>query len=142
MGIRPFLTACMPRRFLPTPSTLIMDAEYPRRTQRQDNAVSSLNVAIEVVNLAKEVSSVTPAKAVFGSVSILLTMIRVCFLFCSGELRAHMQLGLQGQQSRIQRTRAGLRRCVYSPRPWDERKETRRPQSVRVRCDHPADDVG
>jgi len=29
------------------------------------------------MNLAKEVSSITPAKAVFSSVSILLTMIRV-----------------------------------------------------------------
>ena len=38
---------------------------------------SSLNVAIEAMNLAKEVSSITPAKAVFGTVSILLTMIRV-----------------------------------------------------------------
>ena len=36
-----------------------------------------LNAAVEVLNLAKEVSSVTPAKAVFGSVSVLLTMIRV-----------------------------------------------------------------
>ena len=36
-----------------------------------------LNVAIEAMNLAKEISSVTPAKAVFGSVSVLLTMIRV-----------------------------------------------------------------
>ena len=35
-------------------------------------------MAIEAMNLAKEVSSITPAKAVFGSVSILLTMIRVC----------------------------------------------------------------
>ena len=39
-----------------------------------------LNVAIETLNLAKEISSVTPAKAVFGSVSVLLTMIRVRFL--------------------------------------------------------------
>jgi len=38
---------------------------------------SSLNVAIEAMNLAKEVSSITPAKAVFGTVSVLLTMIRV-----------------------------------------------------------------
>ena len=48
--------------------------------QRQDNALSLLNVAIEAMNLVKEVSSVTPAKAVFGSVSVILTMIRVCFL--------------------------------------------------------------
>jgi len=38
---------------------------------------SSLNVAIEAMNLAKEISSITPAKAVFGTVSILLTVIRV-----------------------------------------------------------------
>jgi len=40
----------------------------------------SLNVAIEAMNLAKEISSISPAKAVFGSVGILLTMIRVRFL--------------------------------------------------------------
>ena len=56
-----------------------MDANS-RRQKRQDNASSLLNLAIEAMNLAKEVSSMTPAKAVFGSVSILLTMIRVRFL--------------------------------------------------------------
>ena len=40
----------------------------------------ALNVTIEALNLAKEISSVTPAKAVFGSASILLAMIRVRFL--------------------------------------------------------------
>jgi hypothetical protein len=50
-----------------------------------------LNVAIEAMNLAKEVSSMTPAKPVFGSVSALLTMIRVCFLLFSGDLfQVHM----------------------------------------------------
>jgi len=47
---------------------------------RRDGVLSTLNVAIEAMNLAKEISSVTPAKAVFGSVSVLLTMIRVRFL--------------------------------------------------------------
>ena len=50
------------------------------RSQRQegrDNALSSLNMAIEALNLAKEISNATPVNAVFGSVSILLTMIRV-----------------------------------------------------------------
>ena len=36
-----------------------------------------MNVAIDGLNLAKEVASVTPAKAAFGIVAILLTMIRV-----------------------------------------------------------------
>ena len=35
-----------------------------------------LNIAIEALNLAKEVSSITPAKAVFGSASVVL-MIKV-----------------------------------------------------------------
>jgi len=48
-----------------------------RRQKRRDDALSLLNVAIEAMNLAKEVSSITPAKAIFGSVSALLTMIRV-----------------------------------------------------------------
>jgi len=46
----------------------------------RNGTISSLNIAIEGLNLAKEVSSVTPAKAVFGSASLLLTMIRVRFL--------------------------------------------------------------
>ena len=56
-----------------------MDADSQRQKGR-DNVLPSLNVAIETLNLAKEVSSITPAKAVFGSVGVILTMIRVGFL--------------------------------------------------------------
>jgi len=52
-------------------------AANPPRPKRQDAVVTSLNIAIDAMNLAKEASSVTPAKAVFGVVSILLTMIKV-----------------------------------------------------------------
>ena len=52
-------------------------AKKSQLSKGQDGTVSSLNLAIEAMNLAKEVSSFTPAKAVFGSVSVLLTMIRV-----------------------------------------------------------------
>ena len=51
-----------------------------QQQKRQDNTLSLLNAAIEAMNLAKEVSSGTPAKAVFGTVSVILTMIRVRFL--------------------------------------------------------------
>ena len=62
--------------------------------------LSLLNAAIEAMNLAKEISSVTPAKAVFGSVSALLTMIRVRFLLVRhGELWVYVYPGLYGQQS-------------------------------------------
>ena len=50
-----------------------------QRPERQDNTLSLLNAIIEVANLAKEVSSPTPAKAVFGSVGVILTMIKVYY---------------------------------------------------------------
>jgi len=52
-------------------------------SKRRDNVISSLNMAIDILNIAKEVSSITPAKAVFGSVSALLVMIKVRFLLSS-----------------------------------------------------------
>ena len=55
-----------------------MDAS-PQRGKLQDNVLSLLDVAITAMDLARDVSSVTPAKAVFGSVSLLLTMIRARF---------------------------------------------------------------
>ena len=45
--------------------------------RRRVVTLSSLNVAIEAMNLAKELASITPAKAVFGSVSLVLAMTRV-----------------------------------------------------------------
>jgi hypothetical protein len=56
----------------------LMDSSAQRQ-KRRDIVLSSLDVAIDVMNLAKEVSSITPAKAVFGSASVILTMIKVCF---------------------------------------------------------------
>jgi len=58
---------------------------------RRDGVLSTLNVAIEAMNLAKEISSITPAKAVFGSVSVLLTMIRVRSpVFSNGVFQVYM----------------------------------------------------
>ena len=56
----------------------------------QDGVLSALNVAIDSLNLAKEVTGITPAKAAFGSVAILLAMIRVSFfLFCNETFQIH-----------------------------------------------------
>lgn len=57
-----------------------MDPTLPQRQKGQDGVLSALNVAIEGLNLAKEISGIAPAKALFGSVSVLLVMIRVSFL--------------------------------------------------------------
>ena len=63
------------------------------KSQRQegpDSALSSLNMAIEALNLAKEILNATPVNAVFGSVSVLLTMIRVRLLFYREVFHVHM----------------------------------------------------
>jgi hypothetical protein len=56
-----------------------MDAES-QRPKGREGTISTLNAAIEALNLAKELSSITPAKAVFGSVSVILATIRVSSL--------------------------------------------------------------
>ena len=49
-------------------------------SKRREDVLSSLNVDIEGLNIAQNLSSITPAKAVFGTVSVVLIMIRVSFL--------------------------------------------------------------
>jgi len=58
-----------------------------KRPEGRAGVLSSLNVAIDDLNLAKAASSITPAKATFGSVSVLLTEIRVGFLPVHGGRR-------------------------------------------------------
>jgi hypothetical protein len=56
-----------------------METESQQPKERE-GVISALNGFIEVFNLAKEISSNTPAKAVFGSANVLLVMIRVSLL--------------------------------------------------------------
>ena len=56
-----------------------METKYKRPEGPDVNALSSINVAIDTVDLAGDATSVTPAKDVFVSASILLTAIRVRF---------------------------------------------------------------
>ena len=103
---QPAINVIFPQQ--PGVSTMDADSQQPKR---RDGALSALNTAIEAMNLAKEVSSVTPAKAVFGSVSILLTMIRVRCLLSLRQCpySEYVQLGLRGQQGRLCRARVDLR---------------------------------
>jgi len=67
---------------LQIPRTPTMEAESQRLKERE-GFILALNAAIETMNLAKELSSITPAKTVFGTVSVVLTMTRVSlFLAC------------------------------------------------------------
>ena len=73
--------------------------ENLQQQKGQDDALSSLNVTIDAMNLAKDIVDITPATAAFRSVGSLLTMIRVCFfLFYNDELRVHMYPGLDGER--------------------------------------------
>ena len=67
------------------------------RREHRDRTLVVLTTTIDAINVAKDVTSVTPAKAVLGSVGVILTMIRVRFLFFEDIYHAHMQPGLHGQ---------------------------------------------
>jgi hypothetical protein len=61
-----------------------------RGSKRQDATLSTLNAAIEVMNIAKA-SSTIPAKAVFGSVSVIIVTIKVGVLLVHpDELQANV----------------------------------------------------
>lgn len=51
-----------------------------QRLNEQEGAISALDAAIEDLNVAEKASSTPPTKAILGSVIVLLTLIRVCFL--------------------------------------------------------------
>ena len=55
-----------------------------QRPNGRNSTISALDVAIEVLALAKEVSSIAPAKAVFATVNVILTTIKASFplVFC------------------------------------------------------------
>lgn len=73
-----------------------MDPRSQPPKERED-VISSLNAAIEAMNLAEKTSNIKLAKAVLGSVGVLLTMIRVCILPVYNDLlRVHMWPGLGG----------------------------------------------
>ena len=72
----------------PSPRTVL--SQRPLSTMKDDSQRSKereadLDAAIEAMDLAKT-SSIPPAKAVFGSITILLTTIRVCFLLFRNDL--------------------------------------------------------
>jgi len=61
-----------------------MEAESQQPNERK-GATSALNAAIETLNLAKT-SCFPPAKAILGTVVVVLTLIRVCFLLFYNDL--------------------------------------------------------
>jgi len=77
-------------------------ATSSRQPERRNSPLSSLNMTVEVLNLAEEVSDVPPVKTVLGSASAILVMIRVWPLpIYLGEFQTHTCVGLDDESSRI-----------------------------------------
>ena len=105
-----------------------------RQPKEQEGVVSALNGFIEVFNLAKEVSSNTPAKAVFGSVSILLAMIRVsllAFYWPNTDSTERGQDAMINQADYVELGLACADVCVSLKRGLDEKSEDDLNDSVR-----------
>jgi hypothetical protein len=57
----------------------------PQQRKGRDGVLSTLDVFIQALNVAKDSCGIPPAQIAFGSASVLLTMIRVYFfLLCEG----------------------------------------------------------
>ena len=52
----------------------------PEKGKDRDPVLSVLNATIDALNIAEKIATIAPAQAVFGSVSILLTVVKVCSL--------------------------------------------------------------
>ena len=78
-------------------------SQKARQQTEQDSALSTLDVSIKYLNIAKDTSSIKPAKDAFGSVNVLLTMIRVRVPL-PRELFIHVHLGHHGKRTRLRRT--------------------------------------
>ena len=72
----------------------------PQEPKHRDATLSSLNAAIEAAGSAEASSTVAPAKAVFSSVSIILTIIRVrSLLFSSDVFLVYIRPELYGRRN-------------------------------------------
>ena len=72
-------------------------ASETQQPEGRDGTLSRLNVAINTLNLAKDVCSIAPAQAAFGAASGLLTMIRVRGLrFYDDRFPTHVSPGHHG----------------------------------------------
>ena len=118
-----------------------MDIEAQQQ-KRRDNILSSLNATIEALNLVGGLSDIIPAKAVFGTVSVILTMIRVSLpLVYVDRLRTETRPGFDDQPGGLRRTWVGLRRHLYHPRQRVEGEKIGRPQQPCVGGNRAAEDV-
>ena len=123
------------------PQVSMMASTY-REPKQRDGVLSTLDVFIQALNLAKDTCGIPPAQVAFGSACALLTMIRVCFpILYEDGLVINVYLGHDGQRSGVRRAWTGLRRCMPNALPEVEGETVRWSQPVRSRCDWRSDYV-
>ena len=94
-------------------------ASNSQRLNAHDSTLPRLNLAIDFPSVAKDVSTIAPAQATFGSVCALLTVLRVLvFLFCGDGLPTHVSSGLHCKRRGLRRIRIALRRYINQLTTW------------------------
>jgi hypothetical protein len=84
-------------------------ASSQQQTAR-DAVLPTLDVFIQAISFAKDSCGIPPAQIALESASVLLTMIRVCFLFFREEIRLiRVYLEHDGRRPGLCRPWAGLR---------------------------------
>ena len=85
-------------------------ASTPQHQKGRDRVLPTLDVFIQVLNIAKDTCGIPPAQVAFGSASVLLAMIRARFPLLSGNgLLTRISPGYDGQRSGFRRPWPGLR---------------------------------
>jgi hypothetical protein len=103
-----------------------------------DGVASTLNVFIEAFNRAKEISEIKPARAIFGSVAVILATIEVRFLllYVTASLRlAFVQESFHKQQNYIKLGQHCVDICRVLDRGTRGKRMERLSQSVREAMD-------
>jgi hypothetical protein len=81
-----------------------------QRPTGRDRVLPTLDVFIQVLNIAKDTCGIPPAQVAFGSASVLLTMIRVHLSPREEEeFLTRVPLGNDGQRPGLHRPWASLR---------------------------------
>jgi hypothetical protein len=84
--------------FRPAHSSRTSTMASPQPPKEHDGVLSTLNVLVQALDIAKDACGIPPAQIALGSASVLLTMIRVRFpVLCENEFLSHPSTGHDGQ---------------------------------------------
>lgn len=101
------------------------------RVKEHDGVLSLLSVTIEGLSIAKEACGVTPARVPLGIVSVLLTMIKVCFiLFNYGSRFTFLQESMMNKQDCVELGLSCAKVCEVLIRGLDGRRSDELSPSV------------